>query len=44
VAWAATFTNMAFLWHNIVGAVGVVVIGLAVSAIDPARRRLGAAA
>jgi Na+/proline symporter len=39
VAWAATFTKMAFLWHNVVGAVGVVVVGLLVSAIDPARRK-----
>jgi solute:Na+ symporter, SSS family len=39
VAWAATFTNMAFLWHNVVGAVGVVVVGVLVSAIDPARRK-----
>lgn len=38
VAWAATFTTMAFLWHNVVGAVAVVVVGVLVSAIDPARQ------
>jgi SSS family solute:Na+ symporter len=31
VAWVASFTNIAFLWHNVVGAAAVVVIGLAVS-------------
>ena len=31
VAWAASFTNVAFLWHNVIGAVVVVVVGLAVS-------------
>jgi len=39
VAWAASFTPVAFLWHNVIGAVAVVVVGLAISAIDPARRR-----
>jgi Na+/proline symporter len=34
VAWVATFTNVAFLWHNVVGAVVVVVVGMIVSAID----------
>jgi Na+/proline symporter len=33
VAWAATYTNVAFLWHNVIGAVAVVVVGLAVSLI-----------
>ena len=37
VAWAATFTDVAFLWHNVIGAVVVVVVGLAVSAMPPAR-------
>ena len=32
VAWTASFTNVAFLWHNVVGAVMVVIVGLAVSA------------
>jgi SSS family solute:Na+ symporter len=31
VAFAANFTNVAFLWHNVTGAVAVVVIGLFVS-------------
>ena len=34
VAWVATFTSLAFLWHNVVGAVGVVVVGVIVSEID----------
>jgi Na+/proline symporter len=34
VAWAATFTNVAFLWHNVIGAVVVVVVGLMVSAVS----------
>ncbi|MBA3297413.1 MAG: sodium:solute symporter [Acidobacteria bacterium] len=38
VAWVATFTKVAFLWHNVVGAVVVVIVGLLVSAIDPKRR------
>ncbi len=33
VAWAATYTNVAFLWHNVIGAVAVVVVGLIVSLI-----------
>ena len=33
VAWAATATNVAFLWHNVIGAVAVVIVGLAVSAV-----------
>ena len=39
VAWAASFTTVAFLWHNVIGVVAVVVVGLAVSAVDPARKR-----
>jgi len=31
VAWAATFTPIAFLWHNVIGAVVVVIVGMAVS-------------
>jgi SSS family solute:Na+ symporter len=34
VAWAANYTNVAFLWHNVIGAVVVVTVGLAVSAIS----------
>jgi Na+/proline symporter len=39
VAWAASSTPVAFLWHNVIGAVVVVVVGMAVSAVDPGRRR-----
>ena len=39
VAWFASFTRVAFLWHNVIGAVVVVVVGLVVSAIDPRRPR-----
>jgi SSS family solute:Na+ symporter len=34
VAWAAAFTRVAFLWHNVIGAVAVVVVGLAVSVAE----------
>ena len=34
VAWAAAYTNVAFLWHNVIGAVAVVVVGLLVSVIE----------
>ena len=34
VAWVASFTNVAFLWQNVVGAVGVVAAGTIVSAVD----------
>jgi SSS family solute:Na+ symporter len=33
VAWAASATRIAFLWHNLIGAVVVVVVGLAISAV-----------
>jgi hypothetical protein len=36
---AANFTNVAFLWHNVTGAVAVVVIGLLVSLVTPPARR-----
>jgi solute:Na+ symporter, SSS family len=39
VAWAASFTSVAFLWHNVIGAVVVVVVGMIVSAVDPMRRK-----
>jgi SSS family transporter len=39
VGLAASFTSVAFLWHNVIGVVAVVVVGLAVSAVDPARSR-----
>ena len=34
VAAAAAFTPVAFLWHNVIGAVVVVVVGMAVSEVD----------
>ena len=37
VAWAASFTDVAVLWHNVIGAVAVVVVGMAVSAADGRR-------
>jgi Na+/proline symporter len=39
VAWVATFTNIAFLWHNVVGAVVVVAVGVVVSLIEATVRR-----
>jgi Na+/proline symporter len=39
VAWAASFTNVAFLWHNVIGVVGAVGVGAVVSLVDPARHR-----
>jgi SSS family transporter len=41
VAWVATFTKVAFLWQNVVGAVAVVVAGLIVSEVDRAFRGSG---
>ena len=38
VAWVAKFTNIAFLWHNVVGAVVVVAVGLLVSLMTRAAR------
>ena len=34
VAWVASFTRIAFLWHNVVGAVVVVFVGLLISLVD----------
>jgi Na+/proline symporter len=34
VAWVATFTKIAFLWQNVVGAVAVVIVGVIVSGIE----------
>ena len=39
VAIAWWFTPLAFLWWNVVGALGVLIVGLLVSAVDPARSR-----
>ena len=38
VAWFTFFSPVAFLWHNVIGAVVVVAVGLAVSVVDPARK------
>lgn len=37
VAWFALNTNVSFLWHNVIGAVAVVVVGMAVSLLSPRR-------
>jgi SSS family transporter len=37
VAWVASFTKIAFLWHNVVGAVAVVIVGVVVSALTRGR-------
>jgi Na+(H+)/acetate symporter ActP len=34
VAWVAAYTTVAFLWQNVVGAVGVVIVGVIVSEIE----------
>ena len=39
VAWVASFTSIAFLWHNVVGAVAVVVVGSLVSLMTGAGQR-----
>jgi SSS family solute:Na+ symporter len=41
VASAASFTTMAFLWHNVVGAVAVVAVGVVVSSVDRRLRSAG---
>jgi solute:Na+ symporter, SSS family len=38
VAWVTRFTDIAFLWHNVVGAVVVVAVGLLVSLVRRAAR------
>ena len=35
VAWVAAYTKVAFLWHNVVGAVVVVAVGFLVSLVAP---------
>jgi Na+/proline symporter len=37
VAWFFFYTKVAFLWHNVIGAVAVVAVGLIVSVIFPAK-------
>ena len=39
VAWVTRFTDIAFLWHNVVGAVVVVAVGLLVSLMTGAAQR-----
>jgi SSS family solute:Na+ symporter len=41
VAWAASFTSLAFLWHNVIGAVVVVIVGLIVSLVERTLRPRG---
>jgi Na+/proline symporter len=38
VAWFTAFSKIAFLWHNVIGAVMVVVVGVVVSELDRALR------
>jgi Na+/proline symporter len=40
VAAAAAFTDVAFLWHNVIGAVAVVIVGLLVSLMSPGPDRM----
>jgi Na+/proline symporter len=39
VAWLIAYTKVAFLWHNLIAAVVVVCVGMAISAVDPFARR-----
>jgi SSS family transporter len=39
VAWAASYTSVAFLWHNVIGAVVVVIVGLGVSLVTSQRSK-----
>jgi Na+/proline symporter len=41
VAWAASFTSVAFLWHNVIGALVAVMVGLVVSAITRKAKSTG---
>jgi solute:Na+ symporter, SSS family len=41
VAWAASFTSLAFLWHNVIGAVVVVIVGMIVSLVERTLRPRG---
>ena len=40
VAWVASYTSVAFLWHNVIGAVVVVIVGLAVSLMTSQRSKV----
>jgi hypothetical protein len=37
VALVARFSSISFLWHNVVGATAVVVVGMAISVASPRR-------
>jgi SSS family transporter len=41
VGWVASYTNVAFLWQNVVGAVAVVIVGTVVSGVSRTTRRSG---
>ena len=38
VAYLIAYTRVAYLWHNLIAAVVVVVVGLLISAVDPFRK------
>ena len=38
ILWIATFTKIAFLWHNLIGAAVVVTVGILVSALTGGRQ------
>ena len=42
VAWAASFTTLAFLWHNVIGAAAVVIAGMIVSLVEQTWRPMAA--
>jgi SSS family solute:Na+ symporter len=39
VAWTASYTTVAFLWHNVIGVCAVVITGVAVSMVESPRVR-----
>ena len=38
ILWVATYTKIAFLWHNLIGAVVVFVVGMIVSEVTGPRK------
>src|SRR5581483_9780482 len=42
VAFSPATRDIAFLWHNLIGAVVVFVVGLVISALEPRRADVGA--
>jgi SSS family transporter len=38
VAWLIAFTQIAYLWHNLIAAVVVVIVGMLISVVDPYRK------